>query len=373
MNKKKLSILIYSLDKGGAERVTSIIINELIFNYDITLILMNQTINYPIPKNLHIKYIERSNPPESGIIKLLKLPLLGYKYKKVCEENNIDVSLSFTNRPNYINIFAKLFGNKVRTIINERAMPSLQHKYGFKGFINRFLIKALYPKADAIIGNSKGNSFDLRKKFMIDKVETIYNPVNVMKNVKKKKDSTFTFITVGRLDKGKNHSLLISAMQYINAQLLIIGDGILKVNLEEQINKLNLNDKVFLLGLQNDPFKYFETADAFIFTSNHEGFPNALLEALAYGLPIISTDCKSGPREILAPNTDFRIVLKNDIEVAKYGILIPINNKTNLIKAMKIMMTNRGLYNKYKENSLTRSHDFDKDVIMKKYIKVIEN
>lgn len=373
MNKKKLSILIYSLACGGAERVVSILLNELKDKFDITLVLMNNTIIYDISKNQKIVYLEKSDPYESGLIKFLKLPFLGFRYKNICKKNNIDISLSFMNRPNYINIIASLFDNKVKTIISERAMPSLQHKTGLQGFINRVLIKTLYPKADIVVANSIGNSIDLQNNFNVNKLKIINNPINRIIKQKVKKNDTFTFITIGRLDKGKNHQLIIEAMQNIDANLYIIGDGELKNQLTAQIEKLNLKNKVFLLGEQNDPFKYLLKSDCFIFSSNHEGFPNVLLEALSCELPIISTDCQSGPREILAPNSNINYQLKNNIEIAEYGILTPINHIDSLFKAMDKIMNDKNLLNDYKKKSKDRIKDFDKNKIINHYEKVINN
>ena len=104
MNKKNLSILIYSLAGGGAERVVSILLNELKDKYDITLVLMRNKLDYEIPKNIKIHFLEDSNPYENGIVKLLKLPYLGWKYKKFCQYNGIDISLAFMNRPSYVSI-----------------------------------------------------------------------------------------------------------------------------------------------------------------------------------------------------------------------------------------------------------------------------
>jgi len=206
--KKNLFILIYSLASGGAERVVSILLNELKDKYNITLVLMNDTIFYDIPKNLQIIYLENSNQNESRIKKLLKLPLLAWKYKKI---NKSDISLSFMNRPNYVNIIAKLMGMKR--------------------------------------GNSKGNAKDLTNNFNIKKVDIIYNP------------DGFIFVTVGRLDNGKNHELIIKAMQDIDAKLYIIGEGELKNNLELTIKSLELKDKVFLLGRQENPYKYLAKSE----------------------------------------------------------------------------------------------------------------
>ena len=176
--KKKLSILIYSLSNGGAERVVSILLNQFKEKYDMTLYLMNDIIFYEIPKDVKIVYLEKSNPNESPIKKFIKLILLAIKYKKI---NNSDISLSFMNRPNYINILAKIFGMKSKVIISERAMPSLQHSNGLQGKVNRFLIKNLYKYSDVITANSLGNSKDLIENFCCKKVVTMNNIFDTIK------------------------------------------------------------------------------------------------------------------------------------------------------------------------------------------------
>ena len=377
--KKNLSILIYSLASGGAERVVSILLNELKENYNITLILMNKTIFYNIPTGVCIEYLENSLVDESGMKKFFKLPFLGWKYKNICKKKSISVSLSFMNRPNYINIFSKIIGNKSKIIISERAMPSLQHQNGLQGFINRFLIKLLYSKSDIATANSLGNSLDLIDNFHIDKITTINNPFDIKEIEKLSNDdikllsNDFKFISVGRLDSGKNHKLMINAIKNIAAKLYIIGDGELRGELETQIEELKLDKKVFLLGKQINPYKYLAKADCFVFSSNHEGFPNVLLEALACGLPIISTDCKSGPREILSPKSDMKSHLIDKIELSEYGILTPVNDKIYLVEAMKLMQADKRLRDNYIQKAKSRASNFNKDTIIKGWIKVIEN
>ena len=372
--KTKISILIYSLASGGAERVVSLLLNELKQKYDITLFLMNDAVFYDIPHDLELIYIENSDPQESGIIKLVKLPLLAWRYKKL---NKSEISLSFMNRPNYINILAKLFGMRSKVIISERAMPSLQHSSGIQGKINQFLIKILYHYADKITANSLGNSRDIEENFGCKDVVTINNPLNIAQIDKLAQqgvqylDRKFTFITIGRLDSGKNHALMIEAMREIDAKLYIIGDGELRENLELKIEHLKLKNKVILLGRQENPYKYIAQADCFLFTSNYEGFPNVLLEALACELPIISTDCQSGPREILAPQSDIKLQLKDKIELAEYGILIPIKNLEKLKESMHLMMQDATLRKSYEEKAKKRAEDFAIEKIVKKYEEIL--
>ena len=383
--KKHLAILIYSLASGGAERVVSVLLPELIKDYHITLVLMNSKIFYNIPKEVNIFYLEKSKADESGIKKLLKLPILAWKYRNFCYKNGIEISLSLMSRPNYINILAKIFGNRAKTIISERSMPSLQ--YGYKALsskLNRWLISYLYPKADAIIANSFGNRADLISNFKIpkEKIRVIYNPFDFeyiaskakepLKNWRKR---AFTYVTIGRLDEGKNHTLLIKALAKMNrrdVELIIIGDGELRSNLEELVDSLDLKGEVKLVGRQKNPFSWIANSDCFIFGSNHEGFPNVLIEALACNTPIISTDCLSGPREILNFDTSYNEQIE-DIKVAKFGILVPVNDIDMMSLAMEKVYNDDNLRKELSKSAICSNQRFRKDKIVKEWIKILED
>jgi N-acetylgalactosamine-N,N'-diacetylbacillosaminyl-diphospho-undecaprenol 4-alpha-N-acetylgalactosaminyltransferase len=406
--KQNIAVLIYSLAGGGAERVVSILINELQQNKTefnkIFLVLMNTKIDYELPNNINVFFLEKSKATENGIFKLLKLPILGLKYRYFLAKNNIDVSLAFMTRPSYINIFAKIFsfGKKIKFIISERTTPSQMYRdNSFKSKINRFLIKNLYSKADKIITNSYGNNLDLIDNFSIksSKIITIYNLFDLEKIYKNSKikvsnqifnqEENFNLITVGRLDSGKNHQLIISAFAKIMSDdevtnfikqknkklnLIILGSGELKLNLKEQIKKLNLEKNIFLLGFDSNPYKYMSKSDIFVFASLYEGFPNVLVEALSCQLPIISTDCKSGPREILAPNN--KIIpekLKNGINIERHGFLTDLNNLDSLFTAIKTMILNEELRTNFHKNSQKRAEDFNKNRIFESYLEIIRN
>ena len=368
--RKKLSFIIYSLASGGAERVVSILINELHKEYDVSVVLMNDVIFYTIPKEIKIIYLENSSPTESGIRKLFKLPFLGYKYKKILVENSIDISLSFMNRPNYINAFAKLFGSKIKTIISERIAPSQEYKTdNLKDKISRYLIKFLYPKVGIVVPNSKYMEYELNNIFKITKTQVIYNPVDI-NEYKVNKQDKFVFIHIGRFEIQKNHKLLIEAFKSLNtdAELWLIGDGYLRDELEKIASK-----NVKFLGRQKNIFEFLSQADCFVFGSNYEGFPNVLLEALACGLPVVSTDCKSGPREILAPDTDFKNQLKCNIELARYGVLTPIRDVVSMTKAMNLMVKDEILRKSYRKKATIRANDFNVKEIINIWKKVIDN
>ena len=379
--KKKVALLAYSLGSGGAERQISYILKNLHEKFEFTLVLMNRTIFYDIPPNINVLFLENSTPDESGLKKLTKLPYLALKYKKILQNEQIDISLSFLTRPNYINALAKLFGSKTGTIISERSMFSLQYSYNdLQSYINKKLVR-LYNVADMIITNSRNNGVDLQKNFhIVPPIRTIYNAVDNAAITKLKEVSVsmpgsqnrFRFITVGRLDKGKNHRLLIEAVKDTDASLYIIGDGPLKAALLEQIEALQLQNRVFLLGRQHNPYAYLSRADCFVFGSNHEGMPNVLLEALACNLPVISTDCQSGPREILAPKTEPQKILSEGMERAEYGILTPVNDTNQMYLAMTHMIEDAADREHYRSKSMERAKQFGISAMVQQFGNTID-
>ena len=371
MRKPKLAIFISSLEAGGAERVVSLLLPELIKTNEVFLILLDKKVNYCIPQEVEVITL---NNISNSMGRFLSLPFLALQYKKICQHLSVETSLSLLNRPNYIAILAKMMGLDVKIVISERAMPSLQHQRGIKGFVNRWLIHWLYPKADGVVINSLRNSYELQHTFGLKDIKTIYNPILIQQPLPfpLKNSATFRFVTVGRLDKGKNHFLLINAMQYVDATLWIIGEGKLKKKLERHIKALGLTHKIKLLGYQSEPKEWLLQADAFVFSSLHEGFPNVLLEALSCGLPVISTDCLSGPREILAPQTDYIYQMKEGIEEAEFGILVPINDVEAMQKAMQKFLDDENLCAYYRTQALKRAQDFAIEPILGQWRDVLE-
>ena len=206
-------------------------------------------------------------------------------------------------------------------------------------------------------------------------MKVIHNPIDLDKiNTIEAKTSffnteVFNIITVGRLDEGKNHELLIRALHKLQnpiLRLFIFGFGQLEDKLNQLIEELDLKNQVTLMGFDPNPYQYLKTADLFIFGSNHEGFPNVLLEAMACGLPILSTNCQSGPSEILELKTP-----KEDIMITDYGILVPIKNINVMAKGISHFVDNKEFAIKCRTNSLSRVKDFEKNNILKQYIDLI--
>ncbi|MBK1991492.1 glycosyltransferase [Campylobacter sp. 2018MI35] len=362
---QKLAIFIYSLGSGGAERVVATLLPILNMKFEVHLILMNDKISYEIPE-CKIHFLEKSYPNENSLMKFLKLPFLALKYKKLCKELNIDIQFVFLNRPNYIALLARMFGLKARLVINECTTPSVMYaKKNFNSLINKALIYFLYPKADLILPNSMGNLEDLVQNFNIkkEKCNILYNAID-LENIEKKslepiKLKDKFILSVGRLDKGKNHTLLIRAYARLKTdlKLVILGEGILKNELEKLIFQLNLKEKVLLLGFDNNPYKYMSKCEFFAFASVFEGFSNVLIESLACSCAVVCTDHQSGAKELFGNN--------------EFGLLVEVNNEESMYEGLKLMLEDENLKNIYKNKAKQRASEFDKVKIARDALKYL--
>ena len=370
-----LGIFIYSLAGGGAERVVSYLLPYLKnHGYTVHLILMNTNISYAIPKDIPIHYIEQSRGNESGISKFIKLPYLAYKYANLSKKLNLTHSFSLLSRPNYVNVLMHHFNpNPPRIIVSERNYPSMIYGYDdMQSKINNFMVKILYPKADLVIGNSKANIKDLVDNYGIRAENTvvIQNPIDVekIKEIEPLKDffeaDYINMISIGRFEVQKNQQLLIQAMINVsNARLYLLGKGHLGKKLRALVDKNKLTDRVFFLGFDPNPYKYLKSADLFVFGSNHEGFPNVLLEAMACGLPILTTNCKSGPDEIM----ELKEHASDKLMKTPYGILTPVGDVELMAQGMDYFIKNPAYLQSCRENVKERIRAFEKEGILKAY------
>ncbi len=381
--RKKVFILINTLGTGGAERVVSLLIHSWKYEHDLTLVLLTDLIEYDLPKNVSIICLKQPFLA-NGFLTTIKLPLLAWKYKNLCRKNNTHVSLSFLKRPNYINCLSKLCGNRAKIIISERSyfseflktFPPLQRQ------LSMLLTKKLYPHAHLIITNSQLIKIDLQKNFNIhSQYRVISNPMNLaLINRLSKVEvnfpgySSFNFINVGAFRKEKNQELLIGAfnkIKHLNVRLFLLGHRFLKEELKAKVKEMKLESQIIFLEFDINPFKYFSKCDCFVLSSDFEGFPNALVESMTCGLPVISTDCRSGPREILAPATNPEANVFDRIEIAEYGILVPVKNEQILAEAMELMVKDTQLHASMKQKSKERSMAFESVQIIQKFAEAI--
>ncbi|HAH31418.1 MAG TPA: hypothetical protein DCL44_03785 [Elusimicrobia bacterium] len=338
-----LKILVNSLFNGGAEIQAALLVKAL--KPEAFLLLDHEY--SPRPDAPPFSSLFRHGASLPGSIKTLLSPLYASRLAALTTPG--DTVLSFMQRSNFVNILAARKSGH-RAVICEVTQPSREFT-GLRGTLMKPLIKKLYPLADSVISNSKGNARDLTDNFgfSAERIKVIYNSCDtqaVAAQAAEPLDSLYAaifkrpvIITSGRLTAAKGHWHLLRIFAELiksnpGCALVFLGEGELKERLIELCAALGLKAyfsgsglnpdacNVFFLGFQKNPHKFISKARLFAFPSLWEGLPNAMLEALACGLPVIASDCRSGPREILAPGTDFRTEAKAPEETA-CGFLMP--------------------------------------------------
>lgn len=381
----KLFFIINSLSSGGAEKVMSVLITELVRqSYDVELICLEKKHFYDIPKEVKVTYLSQGNGDESGIQKLLAIPLLAWRLKQHIRRNNIDLVQSHIYRSNYINILAKLFGAGHQAQVVNAGRVSRYFEQGLLGKVNLFLIKHLYGRADLLISKAKGMQADMQALFHFDNAQkVINNPYDIEKiqTMVKEEVTDFNFeadktylVSVGRLIALKRNQDTLQALSKLpeHIELLLLGEGEEREKLTALTKTLGIAKRVHFLGRVINPYKYLTRADIFVSASESEGFPNVLVESMICQTPIVSSDCTSGPREILAPGTDVNIQLKDDVELAEYGILFPVGSLDSLYTAIDLLLNDVVLKEKYITKAKKRAEDFSVEKIVKQYKKVLE-
>ena len=383
----KIGLLITKLNGGGAER-TAANLSSLFDEYgeEVYLITFDgSNITYPYKGKLIDLSLGINKNVFDAIKKNIKRII---KVKKIKKKYNLDVCISFLDTPNLVNV---LSGGKCKKIVSIRNYLSLEKP----SFIRKQLIRFSSIRADKTVWISKNVEYDMRDFFKIKekKLCTIYNPVDIKSLLTIEEDYTFdkefsdyfNIVTMGRLTYQKGQWNLIYAIkdivvQYPKVRLYILGDGELKNELEELVKKLELEEHVFFLGFISNAHKFLRQCDLFVLTSLFEGLGNVLLEAMALGLPVISTDCKSGPREIIAPNSNIKSVCEN-IDVERFGILVKqFSKEKNIVdndslvyikQAIEMFYLDKKLREKYTTKSKMRANDFSKEKVYNEWMKLL--
>lgn len=380
---KKIFFFLPTLSIGGGERVVSELSLNLPDSIDIKILLFKNQVSYPFKGEVICLDIPLSN----NLIKKVYYFFVGiYRFKKIIKKENPDHIIAFGVPANIISLLSTK-----KTIARVDNFMSSSAKGVYK-----FLIKLLYNRACRIVSVSKASALDLIKNFKIkeDKIKVIYNPLNTdeinilaKESLEPKYEGIFknpVIISMGRLSGQKSQWYLIRAFSRVkksinNARLVILGNGELEQDLKNIAEELNLGGSVHFLGWQKNPFKFLARSKVFALSSLWEGLPYVVLEALACGLPVVSADCKSGPREILAPETDFTKEAK-DIEYAQFGILTqsfkgqkygakePLDESEDFFKKAIIeALTNKKIAEELYEKSKKRAGDFNIKNIIKEW------
>ncbi len=362
MNKKNLILFMPSIEIGGVEKNFIIISNFLASKFN-KLTVITTSINKKNKFSKKIKFISQSKINLSNYSRRFKFLVGLLMLAAEIIKNKNSVVLCFQ-----ANIYCIYLCKLLRTKVVVRSNSSPE---GWsKNFLKKLIYKNAFSIADKIIVNSLEFKKQIKKKFGV-KSSCIYNPLNkdeIINLSKKKVNISFfkknclNFINVARLEDQKDHMTLLNAFSnlknIINFRLLIIGDGKNKKKIEKFIQENKLINEVKILKNINNPFPYIKKSNIFILTSLYEGLPNVLLEAITLKKYVISSDCPTGPKEIL--------------NYGKGGTLFKAGDSNDLYKKIKNFSSNKkNILNKIKYSSKLL-YRFDKKENLNKYLNLLK-
>ncbi|HEX3584371.1 MAG TPA: glycosyltransferase family 4 protein [Candidatus Angelobacter sp.] len=329
----KLTLIISSLEQGGAERILSMLASAWVKRgAEVTLVTFDdgKGAAYSLDPAIILNSLGVPNSAAGSFFRAL-----GCNGQRVCRLRRVvrqsrpDVVISFLDFPNIITLLATR-GLGIPVIVSERANP----EYDELKQVWKVLRRLLYPLSAALVCQTSAMIAMLQEKIKVQGY-AIPNPVVLPASFStdalgSAKAESRTLIAMGRLVPQKGFDMLLEAFSKVAGKhpewsLKVLGRGPLKAQLEAQAELLGLKNRVNFAGALPDPFPVLREADLFVFPSRFEGFGNALIEAMACGLPVISFDCPAGPSDIILHGVN--------------GVLVPREDVTAFAAAMDRLMS----------------------------------
>lgn len=382
--KKKVMLIVPMLHQGGFERVCVETARMLEPFYEVYIVIFSGAdIAYDI-RGLHVMDIHmKSVSSRPG--KIRNVFRRSRRVARLKKELEIDIAYSFGPTANLVNVLSQSTGKVWCGVRSYMDMG------------NPGLLRLFCRRADRVICCSRLIEKELREKYGCPRAVTLYNPFDIALIQEQSReegirlpfaDARRVIISVGREDDVKGFWHLIKSFyllheKYEDARLIIVGDG----DFQEYwrlAEKLGIVDAVSFPGVRRNPFPYLAHGSIYVMTSLNEGFPNVLVEAMALGKPVISTNCMTGPAEILTE--DFSIsAQRTESQDGEYGILIPPMEKEKnldpsviteeeqaLAKQMERLFEDEKLYEKYSAAALRRAADFSREAYVKALRQMVE-
>lgn len=350
MTKKKIAFVVSSFSSGGAERVISNISNVLVEKFEIIIItsIKSQPF-YNLDERINVVACTDEISQSLSIFQSLKLNfLLTRRIYQILKKEKVSLVIGFITSTNIISTnVAKILG--IPCIISERNNPLVEDVQKFWVILRKFV----YLLSDRIVLQTQGVKKIYEKKIQPDKLIILPNPI--ASELSQQRDDNVVkenlIITVGRLDKNKCHDDIIKAfgsLEIENWKLLIIVEGSKKQELIALIDELQLSHKIKIISKVKRIDKYYNKSSIFVFASKTEGFPNALLEAMHFGLPCISTDCDFGPSDLIDDGIN--------------GYLVPVNQVTALKERFSQLINNEELRRAFSTKSKFATENYQSEM-----------
>lgn len=345
------------LSAGGAERVVVNLANHFCsLGNNITVITPTKNCTeFQLSTSINRVLLEENNKSLYPLVRSIKRIVL---LRKALIKNKIQVLFAFLDGAVKYSIIATRFSN-IKVVVSERNDPN---QY-FKTVGEKFWIRLMYDMANAAVFQTSDAKAWFNKKIQ-NRSKVIFNPVqDDFYNTERSIEENY-IVTCGRYEPQKNQRMLVDAMEiacakYPELKLSIWGTGSLEDELNDYIRERGLTDTISLEGNAVNVPNVLKKAELFVLSSDFEGAPNALMEAMAMGIPSISTDCQcGGPRMLLGENEN--------------GLLVPVSDAKSMAAAICSLHKNKELQKFYSENSKSFAEKFRMENIFSEWKSIIE-